>query len=323
LPTSICVGGTSKLTTTGTATTYVWNHDLAATATNNVSPSLTTTYTVTGTDAIGCTNSKSIDVPVNIVTQPILATGSTGTGDVVTLMCKGTSQTIHVTNPGTNLVTWYNGNNTVLATDVATYTFKISKDTTIKAQYQDHTTKCYSDYTAVAIDMLKSAFTMADSVVNVGGTIAMTNTSLHATSYFWYRTGGVNDPQTFTTVNPVFNFNNEGTRYIYLVAQSSACKDTSYRKVTVKKGSGIEDLETSNMMIYPNPFKDIVSVELTNENKDVVITVYNLTGVKVLDKVYKNANEIKTIDMAQLPEGIYLMVLRVGNNSYTIKLKKE
>ncbi len=54
---TICLGSSTSLTASG-ASSYTWS-DGATTAVNIVSPSITTTYTVTGTDINGCVNSTT------------------------------------------------------------------------------------------------------------------------------------------------------------------------------------------------------------------------------------------------------------------------
>ncbi len=63
---SICVGQSATLTATG-ATTYTWNTN-SNSASIVVSPSITTNYTVNGTNTNGCSNTKSITVTVNACT---------------------------------------------------------------------------------------------------------------------------------------------------------------------------------------------------------------------------------------------------------------
>ncbi|MGZ3863317.1 MAG: FG-GAP-like repeat-containing protein, partial [Bacteroidia bacterium] len=65
---SICLGGTTIITAAG-ASAYSW---MPATGLNSVtiynpaaSPTVTTDYTVTGTDVNGCTNTATISIPVN------------------------------------------------------------------------------------------------------------------------------------------------------------------------------------------------------------------------------------------------------------------
>ncbi|MCB0401197.1 MAG: S8 family serine peptidase [Flavobacteriales bacterium] len=64
--TSICQGNQVTLTGSGTATGYSWDNGV----TNGVAftPSVTTTYTVTGTDGNGCENTDQITITVNICT---------------------------------------------------------------------------------------------------------------------------------------------------------------------------------------------------------------------------------------------------------------
>jgi len=64
--TTICSGQSVTLTATGGAT-YTWDQGLGAGNNFVVSPALTTTYTVNGTDANGCTGADQIVVTVNPV----------------------------------------------------------------------------------------------------------------------------------------------------------------------------------------------------------------------------------------------------------------
>ena len=62
--TSICDGETVIISATG-GTTYNWSNGLGAGPSQSVSPSSTTTYTVTGTDANGCTSTDDVMVEID------------------------------------------------------------------------------------------------------------------------------------------------------------------------------------------------------------------------------------------------------------------
>ena len=114
-PTVICSGGSSTLTASG-AITYTWNTG-ATTTVIVVSPTVTTTYTVTGSNAGGCTNSKTVSVVVNAnPTVNIVATP--------TAICSGSSATL--TASGATTYTWNTGATTaaivVSPTITANYT---------------------------------------------------------------------------------------------------------------------------------------------------------------------------------------------------------
>src|SRR5205085_1511912 len=75
---SICLGDSTTLTGNG-ASTYSWEILGGAVISGNsivtVNPAATTSYVVTGTDAIGCTNKDTITITVNPI--PVLS-GATG-----------------------------------------------------------------------------------------------------------------------------------------------------------------------------------------------------------------------------------------------------
>lgn len=70
--TTICVGQQTTLTGTG-ASTYVWNPGNINGSPVNVFPAATTTYTVTGTSAAGCTASAQVTITVQVCAGPIAA----------------------------------------------------------------------------------------------------------------------------------------------------------------------------------------------------------------------------------------------------------
>lgn len=98
----ICNGNSTTLNGNG-ATSYVWNPGNLTGASVNVSPTATTTYTVTGTDVNGCTNSGTITITVNPL-PTVSATTFNNTiceGGTTVLNSGGASS--YVWNPG-NLI---------------------------------------------------------------------------------------------------------------------------------------------------------------------------------------------------------------------------
>ena len=99
---AICQGGSTTLTASG-ANTYVWNNGLGAGISHTVSPTATTTYTVTGTDANGCVNTDQVIVTVNPNPNPVI-TGQTE-------YCAGTPATVQTSQTYTTY-NWSNGQTT-------------------------------------------------------------------------------------------------------------------------------------------------------------------------------------------------------------------
>jgi hypothetical protein len=114
--TNICIGSSVTLTSSG-ASSYTWSPGALTNTVITVAPTVTTTYTLTGVNALGCTNTKTITI--NVTTIPtITATASPS------IICKGNSSTLTAT--GATTYTWSNGATTsttaVTPTITTTYT---------------------------------------------------------------------------------------------------------------------------------------------------------------------------------------------------------
>ncbi|MBK8845749.1 MAG: hypothetical protein IPO27_03950 [Bacteroidetes bacterium] len=93
-------GGTAVSITANNAVTYTWApaSGLSATtgATVSANPTASTTYTVTGTDANGCTGTAT--VVITVATTPVIASISA----TPSIICSGGSSTLNVTHPAIN-----------------------------------------------------------------------------------------------------------------------------------------------------------------------------------------------------------------------------
>jgi gliding motility-associated-like protein len=105
---SVCFGQNTTLIADG-GDTYVWNtghNDIVLV----VSPIVTTTYSVTGTDALGCTGTANVTVSVN----PNLVVSVSPTSSEI---CDGNAVQLTTTSTGTNLIyNWSNGQSDAIIT---------------------------------------------------------------------------------------------------------------------------------------------------------------------------------------------------------------
>lgn len=114
-PTSVCPGNNSTITATG-ASTYNWSNGSSGTSIV-VNPTASTTYSVTGTSAAGCTSTQS--VTVGVLPGPIVA----ATGGAI---CEGDS--IQISASGAVNYLWDNGStgNLITVSPTATTTYTVS-----------------------------------------------------------------------------------------------------------------------------------------------------------------------------------------------------
>ena len=82
--------------------------------------------------------------------------------------------------------------------------------------------------------------------------------------------------------------------------------------------------EDATLKVYPNPFNDIIQLELINLNdsqNSVNIQVYNVDGKLMLENTYFEG--INSINLATLVKGIYFIKYKIGSETKTIKIIKN
>jgi len=85
---------------------------------------------------------------------------------------------------------------------------------------------------------------------------------------------------------------------------------------------GINELSSFSTEIYPNPSNGYLNIEFIGTNEDYVITMFDVTGKKVLTDEISNANgkTIKTINTKALKNGVYFVNVATNGVSTTTKV---
>jgi hypothetical protein len=86
---------------------------------------------------------------------------------------------------------------------------------------------------------------------------------------------------------------------------------------------GCEDLQGQNNLaeIFPNPSKDMITIETTIPLKENNLTIYNLNGQEIIRQRLK---DIKTqIDLGNLPTGIYILKIDSEGGAFVKKVLIE
>lgn len=89
--------------------------------------------------------------------------------------------------------------------------------------------------------------------------------------------------------------------------------------ISVQTTLGTSDFELKNLVVYPNPVKDILNISFDSAMNTVAI--YNMMGQQVMAKPI-NANE-DTIDVSNLGSGTYFVKVQAENKFKTIKIIKQ
>lgn len=207
---TICPGNSTTLTASG-GVTYSWNNGLGIGNNFSVSPAITTTYTVTGTDAGGCTGTDNITV--TIASLPTVNAGPDQT------ICAGTSVTL--TGSGASTYSWDNGvSNGVAFTPVATTTYTVTGTSLQGCTNTDQ----------VNISMSSGITVNAGPDISICSGTSTTLTASGATTYSWSPGG---QTTASITVNP------SATTTYTVTGTSAGCTATDAVTVTITSGAPI------------------------------------------------------------------------------------
>lgn len=193
-PSGICVGGTTTLTASG-AVSYTWNPGTILTNPAVVSPGATTTYSVRGVDALGCSNNTTLTVTVS-PTPTVNITASSSS------ICVGSTTSLTAT--GATTYSWMPGSLTgslVAVSPTITTTYTVTGDNT----------GCTSTNTITITVNNNPTVTASASPTNICSGTSSTLSASGATSYTWMpgslTSGTVTVSPTSTTIYTVTGFN--------------------------------------------------------------------------------------------------------------------
>ncbi|NOX48404.1 MAG: T9SS type A sorting domain-containing protein [Chlorobi bacterium] len=84
-----------------------------------------------------------------------------------------------------------------------------------------------------------------------------------------------------------------------------------------------ETLGESEIIIFPNPVKGELSIEITNQRQgqSATLEVFSLSGKSVVKK--EKVKDKTKVDMSKLPPGTYILKIRLGKETSTWKVVKE
>ena len=203
--TFVCAG-TSITLTGGGASTYTWSGAVSD-GVAFIPPTGTTTYTVTGKDAVGCTNTQTITVTVNplpviTVNSPTICNGQTATLTASTVSAGGTSYM------------WNTNNTTAVIT--------VSPPSTTVYTVTGTSAGCSSSQTGTVTVNLQPTITVNSATICAGQSATLAASG--ATTYTWSigsNASSITVSPTSTSIYSVIGINNFG------------CSNTQTASVTV------------------------------------------------------------------------------------------
>jgi hypothetical protein len=305
----VCAGTSVTLSASG-ALTYAWDNNV----TNGTAftPTATTTYSVSGTDGNGCSNTDQVTVTVNS-----LPTVNAGLDQA---LCQGESTSLFGT--GANTYSWSNNVvNGVGFLPTTTQAYTVTGTNT--------TTGCTNaDTVTVTVNPLPTVNAGTDQTICKGDAVTLTGTG--ASTYAWdnnisngvafnpiatatYSVSGTdvngctNADQVTVTVNEATastltesavdsytlngqTYTQSGT-YTQVIPNAAGCDSTITLNLTLSF-TGIPEIGKTNIMVYPNPTNDVLNILLPTESA-VNYVLIDSRGRKVLEgTLFGSKNQI-------------------------------
>lgn len=211
---AICAGNSVTLTSNG-ASSYVWNPGSLIGSSVADTPGSTTTYTVTGTDGNGCTDTAQVTVVVN----PLPVPTATATPPSI---CFG--QSVSLTSSGGTTYTWNGGS--LSNASGATQTDTPAATITYSVVVSDANGCSDSTTVAVTVNALPVANAGADQSICIGSSANINGTG--GGTYTWNGGSLVNASGSSQTDNPSVT-----TDYELLVTDGNGCTDTDSIRIVV------------------------------------------------------------------------------------------
>jgi hypothetical protein len=254
--TTICQGGQTTLTASGTAVSYIWQPGNLSGSSITVNPSATTTYTVTGTGANGCTRTATRTITVSNTSVNITITASKNP------ICAGEGVTLSATGAATYV--WQPGNQTgssVFFNPMTTTTYTVTGTTS--AGCTGTKTITITVYPSPSV-----AATANPATICSGSSTTLTATG--ATNYIW-----LNNNQTAATITV-----SPTTTTTYTVSgtnSATGCTSTATVQVTVLPRPTVSTTASSTSTCPGNP----VTITASGTAVSYVWQPGNLTGTSI------------------------------------------
>lgn len=282
---NICLGDTLLLFGTG-AVSYTWDNGVLDSLSFVPALSGTTTYTVTGTDTIGCIDIATVDVTVHEL--PNINAGEDQN------VCLGFGTTLSAS--GANSYIWDNGvQNSILFIPIATAEYIVTGTDT---------------YGCTGFDTVNvSVIPLPTAVVSKLGNILISDS---ASSYQWINcetnlpVSGANS-QLFTVT--------ENGNYAVIIENEYGCADTS--ACFTISNVGIETLEHNEWNISPNPTNGMFTINTSQIVTNILVEVYSPIGQMVYKCILSGKKIVVNLD--DQPNGVYIVKI---NNEQNFKVVK-
>ena len=285
-PTNVCGVSTIDLSVACTNTaSYHWNTG-ATTASIQVTPAETTTYSVTAVSSDNCVAVQTHTVEVN----------PTYSYDFEAVICQGHS---------------YTGQGFVIPVQEESGEFTFT-DTYTSSHGCDSLRILH--LTVNAVPMINGSISGNGNITSPGNYVYMIESVEGADSYEWILSNP-NWALSFNQSIAQISISVPGTASLSVYALNE-CGPSLPVSIQITYATGIDDVDGYSVLVYPNPTNDKVNVQLTMNNEQLFggeIMLMDVYG-KLLNRWEMDGNDMQ-LDMSSYASGVYMLKLRNAQNA--------
>jgi trimeric autotransporter adhesin len=297
----ICSSEGITLVSANKGASYTWSPSIGLSATTGdtviAMPTVTTTYFVT-VKSTGC-NTTSRDV-ITVVAAPPLTIQPQ-----MPVLCSGNFVTLTVPSSGLDY-SWSPSpslntatGDSVIATPLVTTTYMVTGKDSLGCMATD------SDVVTVLSSPNKPSF------IQHNDTLISTSTYDNQ----WYHNDTLlNDTSQYLIITTL------GEYWVVVNNEANGCS-TSSDSLNITSLTGVKQLSVNSeqLSVYPNPSSDFIYVSFNSKQaQPVQLSLYNILGQEVwssLTPANPNSNQVATIPVAGLPDGVYVLRVNEGNTA--------
>lgn len=287
----LCAGQPATLTASG-ASTYVWNPGGTG-ASIVITPTITSSYTVTGTDTTGCYTSV-------IVTQSIIASPAVNIISNSSTLCSGQAATLTASGAGNYAWNPPATGATLVINPLVTTTYSVTGT---------DANGCYATAALTQTVITPQVSAVSNPTQICAGQTA-TLTASGVSTYTWNNAAAGNTLAVSPTIT---------TTYTVTGTDVNGCSKTIFVAQVVSACVGVDDLTSGYLhySLYPNPSMGMFTIELEAAMEFELVSP--LGQVILSQTLNAGSNEINITGQA----GLYLIRLKKEETTKTFKLIKE
>jgi hypothetical protein len=294
--TDICIGGNTTISASG-AFVYSWMPGNLTGNSNSVSPATQTTYTVTGTDVNGCSNTGTISI--NVLPLPTVALGSD------TMQCGGTIL-LDAGNAGSTY-SWSDASSNQTLSVSTTGMYAVVVTASNGCQNADSINVTIHTIPTVTATAASNLVCLSDGLTPLTGS----------------PTGGVWSGPGVTNTSFDASVAGNGIHALtYTYTDSNGCTDTAM--VTIQVDICLETVANASqngLSFFPNPSNGNFTIFVASKTTTLQIDLYDIAGRLVYTSYAEQtpAGYQKEIQATNLPAGIY--TLRITSDTQQLSEK--